>query len=428
MTQAPEPLGRRDRVVVLIAAFLGWMFAGVEMSLLPLAADSATTSFLADQQLSESALKQAIGDWFVWYIVAFLLGAAAGGLVFGWLGDRIGRSRAMGTSIVWYSAWTGLSYFSASPLQLLILRFVACAGIGGMWPNGVALVSEAWPNVARPTLAGLIGASANLGIFLLGFVARQVTVTDENWRWLFLVGLIPIVPGIAVFFVVRESPLWLASRQQTPDSKETIPVVEVFRPPFLSRTIIGILLGAIPLLGAWGAGKWILPWTGSVGTAIGNETLKPTTQLFWGLGATLGSLSGGWLASRLGRKLSYGLISIASAGIGTYLFRSMLPAAEPGFYSMIFVLGLITTTYFGWLPLYLPELFSTRVRATGAGVSFNFGRIISAGVILSTTGLVAAYDGDFARIGATTSLIYLCGIVVIAFAPARPDGMEQVPS
>ena len=134
----------------------------------------------------------------MWYIVAFLLGAAAGGLVFGALGDIAGRARAMGLSIVWYSAWTGLSWFAGSPEQLLVLRFVACAGIGGMWPNGVALVSEAWPNVARPTLAGLIGASANVGILGLGLLARFMTVTADNWRWVLLAGAAPLALGIGV--------------------------------------------------------------------------------------------------------------------------------------------------------------------------------------------------------------------------------------
>ena len=115
---AVEPLSRSRRLVILVTAFLGWMFAGATMSLLPLVADSATKEFLGD-----AASKTLIGSWFVKYIVAFLLGAACGGAVLGWLGDRWGRAKAMGISILWYAGWTGLSYFCTRAEQLLVNSF-----------------------------------------------------------------------------------------------------------------------------------------------------------------------------------------------------------------------------------------------------------------------------------------------------------------
>ncbi|MCA9248487.1 MAG: MFS transporter [Planctomycetales bacterium] len=165
-------LDRRGRVVVLVASFLGWMFAGWEMALLPLSARAATIGLLP--QVDAFEIDQLVAQWFARYIAAFLFGAALGGLVFGWYGDHAGRTRAMGISVLWYSIFTGLTYAVESPLQLVVLRFVACMGIGGMWPAGVSLVSEAWPNVARPTLAGLIGTAANVGMALLGIAVRLI--------------------------------------------------------------------------------------------------------------------------------------------------------------------------------------------------------------------------------------------------------------
>ncbi len=413
MLPVMKDLSSNQRLVVLATAFLGWMFAGVVMSLLPLAADSATQDLLGS-----AATKEAIGRWFIRYIVAFLLGGACGGLLFGWLGDRLGRAKAMGASILWYSAWTGASYLVQSPAQLTVLRFIACLGVGGMWPNGVALVSEAWPNVSRPALAGLIGTAANVGIMALGYLARMITVTSENWRWVLIAGSFPIVLAGFVLGFVPESPLW--SREKSTGSSKP-PIVELFRPPVLYRTIVGILLGVIPLLGAWGAGQWILPWAGTVGTESGDPQLKPLTQFYWGLGASLGSLSGGWMASRLGRRVSYFLISLLSLVMSAVVFRQLEPINGFAFFGPIFLLGFITTTFFGWLPYYLPELFATRMRATGTGVAFNFGRIISACVILASTGLVTAYQGDYAKIGATTSLLYVLGILVIWLAPKTEE-------
>ncbi|MEZ6070319.1 MAG: MFS transporter [Pirellulales bacterium] len=352
------------------------------------------------------------------YIAAFLLGAALGGLVFGWLGDRSGRTKAMGLSILWYSLFTGLGYWATDANQLLVLRFVACMGIGGMWPNGVALVAEAWPDVSRPALAGLIGAAANVGITVLGVISRLHPLTADSWRWLMLVCATPALLGLFVLWWVPESPRWLAGRTSHGKGARAVPAAEVFRPPLLRLTLFGIVLGTIPLLGAWGASKGYVLWADRIGAELGQLNLKSDAQIVWGVGASIGSLAGGWLASRLGRRASYFLVSLGSVLISAYLFRATTPGYNFPFMATVFLLGLIPTVYFGWLPFYLPELFPTRVRATGAGVAFNFGRIISAAVTLSTVGLVALYQGRENEIGAVGSMVYALGMVVIWFAPS----------
>jgi SHS family sialic acid transporter-like MFS transporter len=438
---AGAELSSRGRQLVLWAAFLGWMFAGVEMQLVPLATRSAIKSFIADGTLAVTAeatvndaaepdvaaedgtddtavaQNKIIGQWFVKYIAAFLLGAALGGLLFGWLGDQAGRTKAMGVSILWYSIFTGFGYVASSAEQLMVLRFFACMGIGGMWPNGVALVAEAWSDVSRPMLAGLIGTAANVGITVLGVVSRLHPLTEDSWRWLMLVGALPAVLGVLVLWRVPESPRWLAGRAKRGDKPRPVPVAEVFRPPLLRLTLFGIALGTIPLLGAWGASKWYVLWADRIGSEIGEVYLKSDAQIIWGIGASIGSLAGGWLASRLGRRMSYFLVSLGAVLISAYLFRATTPGYNAQFMVTVFLLGLVPTIYFGWLPFYLPELFPTRVRATGAGVAFNFGRIISAAVTLSTVGLVAMYQGKENEIGAVGSLIYVLGMIVIWFAP-----------
>jgi SHS family sialic acid transporter-like MFS transporter len=444
-------LGRKGRWLVLMAAFLGWMFAGWEMSLLPLSARSATigmlqqdpdtkewvTSARSVQNTSTPASPEAasnverldveVGKWFFRYIAAFLFGAALGGWVFGWLGDYAGRARAIAVSIVWYSAFTGLSYFVETPMQMCVMRFIACMGIGGMWPSGVALVTEAWPAVSRPTLAGLIGTSANVGIAILGIVVKQIGVmfpdyqlTPDSWRWMMLLGACPIVLGIWVYLFVPESPQWLAGRK-TP-AKST-PLAEVLRPPLLRYTLAGIALGAIPLLGSWGSQKWILPWAGQVGAQIGQESLKADTQTVWAIGAAIGSLCGGWLATYFGRRTTYFAVSLGSLILAQLVFAKLDPSQGWRFMVPVFLLGVVGTVYFGWLPLFLPEMFPTRVRATGSGVSFNSGRIVSAIVVLATSGLVVS---DYAEIGSMTSWVYAGGMIVIFLVPKLPGSAEKL--
>ncbi|MEZ6127826.1 MAG: MFS transporter [Planctomycetaceae bacterium] len=441
---------RRGRILVLLAAFLGWMFAGWEMSLLPLSARAATigmlredpdhaewvasarqaseggTSSTAQQQADSERLNKTVGTWFARYIAAFLLGAALGGWVFGWLADHSGRVRAMALSIVWYSAFTGISYFVQTPLQMCVLRFVACMGIGGMWPAGVALVAEAWPDVSRPTLAGLIGTAANVGIAIFGMVVSQIgslspshQLTPDSWRWVLLLGTIPVVLGIWVAFSVPESPLWLAGRST---SKKASPLKDVLQPPLLKYTLAGIALGAIPLLGSWGSQKWILPWAGQVGATLNQESLKADTQTVWAIGAAIGSLCGGWMAMWLGRRTSYFVVSLGSLLLAQWVFTQTDPSQGWKFMLPVFVLGIVGTVYFGWLPLFLPELFPTPVRATGTGVAYNSGRIVSAVLVLATSGLVVA---DYAEIGAMTCWVYAAGMVVIFLVPKVPESIDE---
>ena len=167
MSHAAINVSRRQRGVVLAVAFLGWMFAGLEISMFTLITRPLIFDLLGPE--SKSFLDHQAKTWLAWYQTAFLLGAATGGWGFGWLGDRIGRAKALGLSICTYSLVTGGGWFATTPEQLLVVRFVSCLGIGGTWPNAVSLVAEAWPNVSRPALAGILGAAANFGFVLLGF-------------------------------------------------------------------------------------------------------------------------------------------------------------------------------------------------------------------------------------------------------------------
>jgi MFS family permease len=183
---------------VLLAAFLAWMFAGLEISLFVLIHRQMTPELLGIKEPPEATVTQ----WFAWFQAAFLFGAAAGGWLFGSLGDRFGRARAMGAAVLCYSIFALGCYFADTAEAMLLLRFLACLGIGGVWPNAVALVAEAWPDASRPLLAGLLGASANVGFVLLGVIGYYFPITDDAWRWALLVAASPAVLGMVIVLVV----------------------------------------------------------------------------------------------------------------------------------------------------------------------------------------------------------------------------------
>src|SRR5512137_2371069 len=176
----------RTRYLILIAAFLGWMFDGLEMGIFPLIARPALQSLMPD--LASGGVDQFVGLWMGRITALFLVGAAIGGFAFGWLGDRLGRVRAMALSILTYSIFTGLCFFAQQPWHLGALRFIAAFGMGGEWSLGVALVMEAWPSGKRALLAGIIGTASNAGYLLIALVGLAFVVTRESWRWIMIAG------------------------------------------------------------------------------------------------------------------------------------------------------------------------------------------------------------------------------------------------
>ncbi|MFO1449679.1 MAG: MFS transporter [Opitutaceae bacterium] len=394
---------------VLLAAFLGWMFDGFEMGLFPLIARPALLEMKA---ASDSVFgDQFVGHWMGIITATFLLGAALGGLVFGWLGDRIGRVRALAFSVLTYSLFTGCAYFVKTPEQLAALRFIAALGMGGEWSLGVALVMEVWPEKFRPMLAGIIGAAANVGFALISIIGLFFSVTQESWRWVALVGAAPALLTFLIRLFVPESEKWEHAAKAAPSRS----ISEVFRPPLLSKMLLATVFAAVVLIGTWGSVQWLPLWADQL-TGGTQPSAKAWTGLLSAFGAIFGCLLGGWLGGLFSRRWVYFILCLSSLGVCALLFRGMDTYGTP-FLVLTFLAGLTTASFYGWLPLYLPELFPTRVRATAQGVAFNAGRIFAAVGAIYMGQLMQSFGGSYARAGAIITLIYLIGLVVIWFAP-----------
>jgi MFS family permease len=392
--------------MTLVAAFLGWLFDGFEMGLFPVLARPALRSMLGD------AGEASVGAWMGTITALFLCGAAAGGFVFGWIGDRVGRVRALSLSILTYALFTGVGYFAQAPWQLGACRAVAALGMGGEWALGVALVMETWPDRHRPLLASAMGAAGNLGYVLVALVARLVPITTDSWRWMMLVGA---APALLVFFIrlfVPESERWKRSIA----TGVARPLREIFGPALRGRTLLGIALASMALIGTWSSVQWIPLWVDRMTGGVRPEA-KATAQMLSMLGAATGGIIAPLIANRIGRRPAFFAFSLAALGATALLFRALPEVYGPALLATIAATGICTAAFYGWFPLYLPELFPTRVRATGQGVCYNSGRVLAAGGALVQGQLVAVFDGSYARAGATLTLIYVLGLALIWLGP-----------
>lgn len=391
--------------MVLWAAFLGWLFDGFEIGLFPVVARPAL------QSMFEQSGDALVGYWMGNITALFLLGAACGGLIFGWLGDRIGRVRAMTLSILTYSLFTGLGYFAQTPPHLGFFRFIAALGMGGEWSLGVALVMECWPERLRPLLAAAIGVASNVGFLLVGWVAKIFPVTPESWRWMFLIGTLP---ALLVFFIrlfVPESERWKTSVSQRVSS----PLREIFSAGFMKNTLLAISFSSIALIGTWGSIQWIPLWVDQI-TGGKMPHAKAVIQMASAYGAIAGCLLAPLIGGKIGRRPAFFGLCLGSLSVCAFLFRG-LSEYNTLFIVTVFFAGFFTAAFYGWFPLYFPELFPTRMRATGQGVSYNFGRIFAAVGALTGGQLVGFFGGSYAEAGAVVTLVYAFGLVLIWFAP-----------
>ena len=398
-------LAWRARWLVLTAAFLGWMFDGYEMGLFPVVARPALKQLLA------GAGDGAVGHWMGIATAAFLVGAALGGAVFGWLGDRLGRVRAMGLSILTYSLVTGLGYLATEPWHLAAVRFVSALGMGGQWSLGVALVMECWPEKWRPALAGAMGAASNIGFLLVGVIARLHPVTPEKWRWMMIVAAAPALLVVFIVAFVPESERWQAAMKRATVN----PFREVFSSGLRRHTVMGILLASVALIGTWGSATWLPLWADQL-AGPANPMAKANAQMIMAVGQIAGAILAPFVAARLGRRTAYFLLCLASLTICGGMFR-FVHSYGAVFLVMGFLMGAATASFYGFFPLYLPELFPTRARATGQGLCYNAGRMFAAAGALLQGSLVGAFGGSYAQAGAVVTLVYLLGMALVWGAP-----------
>jgi hypothetical protein len=183
----------------------------------------------------------------------------------------------------------------------------------------------------------------------------------------------------------------------------------------LGRMLLGAALSGVALLGTWGSIQWAPSWADQL--SGGQPGARAWTQVAAGCGAICGTIAAALLGGWLGRRFTYSLLCVGSLVTALAFFQGN-SSYGPMFLATAFLAGGVTASFYGWLPLYLPELFPTNVRATGQGFAFNFGRILAAVGALQTGFLMKdVFGGDYARACSVMSFIYIVGLIVIRFAP-----------
>jgi MFS family permease len=355
-----------------IAAWLGWTFDGLDMHLYTLVSAPFVAHLLGDLATTDPD----VGRYSSIIQAGFLLGWALGGGFFGRMGDRLGRARALSLTVLTYAVFTGLSFFAQTWWHLFIFRFLAALGIGGEWAVGASLLAETWPRHWRPWIAAVLQTGVNVGILAAGLA--NFLMASAKPRYLFLVG---VLPALLVFWIrraVSEPEEWQQARERAHQRQPALR--ELFQGDVCRITVWVVIVCGLSLTAHWAFMFWhqqhlrnlpeVLPWSDE------QKNKLASIAMYLVIGS---SILGNFFAGLLARRIGY---RAAIAGMFAFYFLAMLGAyITPRDHSALLrwlpVIGFCQGS-FALFTMYLPPLFPTLLRTTGAGFCYNIGRVTAA--------------------------------------------------
>ncbi|MDB6137740.1 MAG: transporter, partial [Verrucomicrobiaceae bacterium] len=379
----------------------------------------------------------------------FLVGWGVGGMIFGALGDKYGRARMLTLTILIYSAFTGLSFFSRTQWDFTLFRFLTGVGVGGVFGLAVALIAETVPDGARAQSLGLLQILSTIGNITAGLAKMGIDSLEhsntikpgEGWRYMFLIGALPAVMIVFTRGYLKEPPAWLSLKQLDLLPKGSIfaPYAKLLRNDrWRKNLIIGAIIASTGVIGLWAIGEYavdlqpvvfkqyyqtLLP--AMTPEAIGAAVKADIAQVYlWNMmGAAFGMFFFTWIAKR-GRKLAF-LLGFSAALVITFLVYWKI--ADPiNARWMMFLMGGAQLSVFAGFAIYLPELFPSELRSTGTSFCYNLGRFAAAGGSFFSAILTRDVYGKYKAVdeslppryaAMTMCVIFLMGIFVLLFAP-----------
>ncbi len=399
----------RYQWLVLVIASLGWVFDTFEGQLFNLTRGAMLADILGVLPGDPAAKR-----WGDIFLAIFLAGGTLGGLLFGSLGDKYGRKPVMVLTILFYSVFSGLTYFATELWHVGVLRFFVAMGVGGEWAVAAALVAEIFPKHARTHAGGIFHATGVIGTWLATLTAMGV---GSEWRIAYLIGVVPALLTLWVRSSVKEPDSW----QEARDSGRPMgSFKDLFGDPrWRRRALLGMGLAAVGLGTFWGVCVATQDLTRELLLRLGTPAAEAqkNSQFAYGiiqvLGAGIGQICFGPLCARYGRKRSFVVMHVLSFIM--VMAVCFLPSAYWHMLVLLPVFGFVSLSIHAGYAIYFPELFPNHLRATGASFCFNAGRILAAPMLI-LSGYVKAWT-SLPNAIAMLGCLFLLGLVVLAFLP-----------
>jgi MFS family permease len=416
---------------VLAVASMGWMFDTMDQQLFNLARRPAIIELLG-----AGATPGAVAENAGYATMIFMIGWASGGVLFGVLGDRIGRAKTMILTILFYSLFTGLSVLSRNVWDFSVYRFLTGLGVGGQFAVGVALVAETMPDRARPFALGWLQALSAVGNMIAALIGislgrlEEARLIGSSWRFMFLAGAVPALLALLIFRRLKEPEQW---RRAAEHREQLGSMRELFgNSRWRHNAVVGMLLAFSGVVGLWGIGFFSFDLLGSVldktfraqglpaDLIAGKRTLwTGITSLVQNAGGFFGVYAFTRITHYTGRRKAFALSFLAAMVVTAFTFWNLKTFSD--IFWMIPAMGFCQLALFGGYAIYLPELFPTRLRSTGTSFCYNVGRFVAAlgplALGLLTSRVFAHHAEPMRYAGVTMCLVFLIGLGALPFAP-----------
>ena len=394
--------GTADGRRAVIAAGLGWMLDAFDVTLFALVLPA-----LRSELGLSTAGGGALGS-------VALLAAAGGGVAFGWIADRFGRTRALMSSIMLYSVFTAACGFATTFLQFVVFRIGLGLGMGGEWASGATLVSETWPAEHRGKALAFMQSAWAIG-YALAAAVNYLVQPAFGWRSVFFVGILPAFLTIWVRRSVREPEMWRrAQRERTSRS----PIAMLFSAELAPLTVALTMMNACTLFGWWSFNLWLPSYLQEpvARGGLGLKMLSSSTMiLVMQLGMWLGYITFGFVSDRIGRKRTYIAYLLLAA---VFLFVYVSVSAPLVLLALGPLVAFFATGYFSGFGAVTAEIFPTTIRGTAQGFTYNIGRIVSAAAPF-TVGTLAQTRGFGTALSISSVAFVLAAIAWIWIPETR---------
>jgi MFS family permease len=391
--RAGTPAGRK----ALIAAALGWMLDSFDVMLYAL----VLASLMTDLNMSKETAG-ALGS-------LTLIASAAGGMIFGVIADKYGRTRALMASVLIYSVFTAACGLAQSVVQLAVFRLFLGLGMGGEWASGAALVSETWPDEHRGKALGFMQSAWAVG-YGAAAVVTALVMPVWGWRGVFFVGVLPAFFTLWVRRNVDEPEIWRENKRKP----AAVPgrLTDIFRGGLLRLTLAVTIMNAFTMFGWWGFNLW-LPGYLSLPTSQGGVGLSTTTMSAFvfamQVGMWFGYVTFGFISDAIGRKRAYVFYTLSAA---TLIFIYVSIEAPLGLLVLGPFVAFFATGYFSGFGAVTAEMYATDIRASAQGFTYNIGRIASA-IAPFAVGSLAQTQGFRAALSLTSVAFLLAALTWI---------------
>jgi MFS family permease len=330
----------------------------------------------------------------------YFIGWAIGGLAWGFISDRIGRSKSLALAVSMYGLFTFLKGVAPSFEFIFVFQFFCGFGVGGVLVVNTTLLSEVWPQATRAVFIGLLSIGFPVGIFSSGVVNFIVS----GWRQGFMIGAVPFALGIISFFLLKESEQWKSEKAQPKKSSSEIG-------EHTNSLISGIIIFGSMLIGLWAIFSWLPTWVQSIVSNSDGQKERSLSMMLLGIGGLSGGFASGWISNVLGIRKTM-LICFA----GCFLFSFLLFMGNTSFSTLTLVEIALLSFMFGIsqgsLSVYIPLLFPVVIRATATGLCFNIGRFFTAAAVFFVGALVTMLGG-YGHSLFTFSFVFLIGFIFI---------------